>query len=361
MAKTARADSPYEPTVVFPPGETLAEVLADVGMTQAELAKRTGLSTKHVNQIIKGSAPITPETALLLERVTGVPSRVWNNLEVRYQEHRSRHEEETHLSQDLGWLDELPLNQLIRRGWIERCREPIDQLREVCRFFGVADRSAWEALWHKPTALRTSKAFTSDPAAVAAWLRIGEIKAASIDCAQFDRTGLVALIEDLRRLTRDPDPQSWWPILVRKCASVGIAVVAEPEIKGARVNGAARWLTPSKALVQLSLRHRWSDIMWFTFFHELGHLIMHSKKETFINDSGVHSGVEQEADAYAAQTLIPRQFEVELTQLSTVQDVKKFAHRIGVAPGIVVGRLQHDKLWAHNRGNGLRQRFVFSG
>ncbi len=360
MAKAATAGYRYEPDVVFPPGDTLAEVLDDAGMTQAELAKRTGLSTKHVNQIVKGAAAITPETALLLERATGVPSRVWNNLEVAHREQTSRQEEEARLSQDVGWLTELPVSQLVKRGWIKRCREPIDQLREVCRFFGVANRAAWDAVWHKPTAFRTSKAFTSDPGAVAAWLRIGEIEAGSIECAAFDRAGLVELIDQLRTLTRDPDPQSWWPTLVYRCAAVGVAVVAEPEITGARINGVARWLTPTKALVQLSLRHRWSDIVWFTFFHEIGHLLTHSKKDTFINDRGVHSGVEQEADAFAAQTLIPRRFEAELAQLSSPHDVRQFADWIGIAPGAVVGRLQHDNRWPYNKGNELKQRFIFS-
>ena len=191
------------------------------------------------------------------------------------------------------------------------------------------------------------------------WLRIGEIRATSMECAPFDREGLNEAILDMRALTRDRQPSSWWLTLTELCSEVGVAVVAEPEIKGARINGAARWLTPTKALVQLSLRHRWSDIFWFTFFHEVGHLLMHSKKEMFINDVGAHSGVEQEADAFASQILIPRSAEPELSTLNTAQDVDAFADRIGIAPGIVVGRLQHEGRWPYNRGNELKQRFVF--
>lgn len=360
MADATTAALRYDPDVVRPPGETLAEVLDKAGMTQTELAKRTGLSTKHINQIVRGVAAITPETALLLERATGVAARVWSNLEISYRESVSRREETARLAADIDWLEELPVSELIRRGWIEKGASSVDRLRSVCRFFGVANRAAWDALWHKPTAYRTSKAFKSDPGAVAAWLRIGEIHAASIRCEPFARSPLTALIDDLRGLTRDPEPRNWWPILVERCAGVGVAVVAEPEIKGARINGAARWLSPEKALVQLSLRHRWNDIFWFTFFHELGHLLIHSKKDTFINDRGAHSGVEQEADAFASQVLIPRRHEAELGELVTLPDVEEFANRLGIAPGIVVGRLQHDERWPYNRGNDLKQRFVFS-
>ena len=141
---------------------------------------------------------------------------------------------------------------------------------------------------------------------------------------------------------------------------MGVVVVAEPEIKGARINGAARWLGPDRALLQLSLRHKWSDIFWFTFFHEAGHLLLHSKKQAFINDVGEHSGVEQEADAFASQALIPERYVAELASLTTQDDVIDFAGRVGVAPGIVVGRLQHDGRWPYKQGNALKQRLAFS-
>lgn len=351
----------YEPGVVFPPGETLSERLEEMGMTQVELAARTGLSSKHINQMIQGAAAVTPETALLLEHATRTPARVWNNLEIAYREHRSRAAETERLLADVGWLEDLPVRQLVSRGWIRKCSSPVEQLREICTFFGVADRAAWVTLWQKPTAYRTSKAFASDPGAVAAWLRIGEVGAERVECQPYDRSGLVALLPRLRVMTQERDPNVWFPRLVGECASVGVAVVAEPEIKGARINGAARWLTSTKALVQLSLRHKWSDTMWFTFFHEVGHVLEHSKKETFINDAGHHSGVEQEADAFSSQLLIGRQHEPELATLNTLEDVRDFAQRIGVGPGIVVGRLQHDGRWPYNRGNELKQRLEFAG
>lgn len=105
------------------------------------------------------------------------------------------------------------------------------------------------------------------------------------------------------------------------------------------------------------MRHRWSHILWFTFFHEVGHLLLHSKKETFINDAGPHSGVEQQADAFAAETLIPREFEAELSSLDTTSQVEKFSKRVGISPGIVVGRLQYEGRWSYAKGNDLKHRY----
>lgn len=349
---------PYEPEHVLPPGATLQEVLDERGMSQIDLARRTGLSAKHINQVVKGTAAISAETAILFERATGVPADVWARLESTYQVDRSRAKDTERLSSDLDWLNALPVEAMKRRGWIDEMASPIDTLREVCRFFGVADKASWDELWQRPTAYRRSRVFTSDPGAVAAWLRIGEIRAAEITCEPFDKHKLMARLDDLRTLTCESDPSAWFPRLGEVGREVGVAIVLEPEIPGARIVGAARWVTNEKAVVQLSLRHRWSDIFWFTIFHELGHLLLHSKKDIFINDPGPHSGAEAEADAFASQLLIPREFETRLGSLQTESDVMRFAADLGVGPDIVVGRLQFEKRWPYNRGNSLKRRFV---
>lgn len=350
---------PYTPQTALPPGVTLQEVLDARGMPQSDLATRTGLSAKHVNQIIKGTAPITAETTILLERATGVPAELWANLESAYQVERSRTKESERLTLDLDWLSSLPVAELVKRKKIKKTNSPVDTLREICNFFGVADKASWEAVWQKPTAYRRSRVFTSDPGAMAAWLRIGEIEAAQAVCQPFDKAALTASLDELRALTRISDPAIWLPQLQKTCQSVGIAVVFEPEIKGARINGASRWVQPDKAVVQLSLRHKWSDIVWFTFFHEIGHILLHSKKEVFINDQGPHSGAESEADAFASQLLIPRQYEPRLNLLQTEADVKQFAQDIGVGPDIIVGRLQFEKRWTYRQGTSLKHRFDF--
>ena len=185
-------------------------------------------------------------------------------------------------------------------------------------------------------------------------MRIGEIKAAEINCRAFEKQALLARLNDLRGLTREPNPSVWFHRLREIGQEVGVAIVLEPEIPGARIVGAARWITHEKALVQLSLRHRWSDIFWFTFFHELGHLILHSKKDVFINDPGPHSGAEAEADAFAGQLLIPHRFESHLSDLQTDADVRKFAAEIGVGADIVVGRLQFETMPLYE-GNDLNR------
>ena len=134
-------------------------------------------------------------------------------------------------------------------------------------------------------------------------------------------------------------------------------MVVVPQVSGAKVNGASRWLSSDHALIQLSLRYKWSDIFWFSFFHEAKHILDETKTPIFINYSADDDDdSERRADLFATNTLIPQKYSDELKQLKSLQDIKAFADKIGIHPGIVVGRLQHDGLRRHDYGNNLRQR-----
>src|SRR5439155_27043796 len=126
------------------------------------------------------------------------------------------------------------------------------------------------------------------------------------------------------------------------CAEAGVAVVFLPDIGKTRTSGAARWMTPTKALIQLSDRFKADDRFWFSFFHEAAHLLLHSKKELFVsdgNEDNLSQQEEDEANSFAANQLIPRRFEPELENLRTDAEVIAFARHLGIAPGIVVGGL----------------------
>lgn len=345
MPDPALSTLKFEPDYEVPPGASLKERLADLGLTQAELAVRAGLSTKHVNQIVQGAAPITQETALAFETVTGVPARVWNRLEANYRERLARAERRTTLAQDVGWLDELPLRDLKKRGYLPDTRDKQRLMEAACEFFGVTDRRAWERAWLEPVAsFRRSPTLVSDRAALAAWLRIGEIKASRIESAPFDAAIFRKVLQRARRLTVLPMEEAL-PQLVDECAKSGVAVVLVAEIPGARASGAAKWLSPTRAMIILSFRYKSDDQFWFSFFHEAAHILLHSKKHTFIEDSdGGDDAHEREANEFAEALLIPRDQERRLEKLDSPAAIERFAGEIGIAPGIVVGRLQREGL-----------------
>lgn len=347
---TGRERYAYEPAEVLPPGETLRETLENVDMSQAQLAARTGLSTKHINQIIQGAAALTHETAILLERVTGVPARFWNALEDHYRDYLARIDEREELGHRLEWLKRMPISALRKLGKITAdSKDKASVLQQALDFFGVANVAAWDEVWASPAAnYLKSAAFTVDPGAMAAWLRLGELEAAKIHCAPFDRDKLKAVLPELRALTV-LHPEEFVPRMREICAGVGVAVVFVDGIAGCRASGATRWLSPNKAVIQLSLRGKRNDKLWFAFFHELAHVLLHGKRSVFIetDDARTGSGSDEEeaqASKFAGDVLIPPGFKDELMHLDpwNYVQVKNFAARLGIAPGVVAGRLQHE-------------------
>jgi HTH-type transcriptional regulator/antitoxin HigA len=163
----------------------------------------------------------------------------------------------------------------------------------------------------------------------------------------------------IRTLTREL-PKDFEPEVVSLCAESGVPIVFVPEVPGARASGAARWLTPTKALIQLSLRHKTDDHLWFSLFHEAGHILLHSKKETFITAERVSDDAEDEANEFAASWLIPKRFEPELRRLRGLPEIQLFAKRLDIAPGIVVGRLQKEGILDWSQGNKVKRRFRFA-
>ncbi len=351
----------YMPEVVSPPGETLQELLDERGMSQAELAERTGRPKKTINEIIKGKTAVTPETALQLERVLGVPAGFWMNMERHYREHLARKEELALLEGSVEWLREIPVSALKKLGWIRAEASKAEQVREILGFFGVASPEQWRQVFAAPQAsFRHSSAYRSEPGALSAWLRKGELHAREMACAPFDKTRFEDALAEARKLTVEP-PSVFQPALIDLCAGAGVAVVFVPEIPGCRAHGATRWISPTRALIQLSLRYRTDDHLWFTFFHEAGHVLLHGKKQVFIeSDKGDPDREEAEANQFAASLLIPEESLAPLQPFAKRQRISRaqvirLAEELGIAPGIVVGRLQHIGWLPFTHLNGLKK------
>lgn len=346
------------PDIAIPPGETLVETLDAMGISQAELARRTGRPVQAISEIIQGKKEITPETALALERVLGVPAHVWIRLEADYRTVKARLADREKLKAEISLAEQCPYKEMSKNGWVSAVTDPIERVQALLRFFGVASLrhirpSALAAAW------RRSKAVTTSSCTLAAWLRQGELQAQHIETTPFDAAGLMELLPTLRSFTRET-PEVFQPKLVKILSQRGVALVFVPELPKTGAHGATRWMG-AKAVVQLSLRLRWADIFWFTLFHELAHILKHGRKELFIElDEDQEDEREREADAFATKHLIPelayKAFTSDKTVFSAVA-VEAFAGEIGIHPGIVVGRLHHDKKTPLSHLNGLRVQY----
>lgn len=350
----------YQPDYAVLPGEVLVYELEARGMKQQELAKRTGLTPKHIVALVKGKSAITSETAIKLERALGMPADYWLNLESQFQETQARLAEVDQLERDLDWLKKIPVNTMARFGWINKRKDKKEQLIEVLRFLGIASVDQWDDVWPKlNVAYRKHSTHEVYPEAVSAWLRQGEIKASAIQSNSYDKNSFRKALDEIRSLTNQP-PEVFVPAMQRLCSSAGVAVVFVPGLPKTCVSGATRWISPNKAIIQLSLRYKSDDHLWFTFFHEAGHILLHGKKEMFLEGTnGLDVEKEEEANSFSENELIPKKPFSEFILNSNFSKIAivNFAESIGISPGIVVGQLQHKGLLNMNFCNDLKRRF----
>lgn len=352
------ATKQYEPDYAVPPGETIAETIAELGITQVDLASRLNMSAKTVNLIIHGKAPITHETAIALERVTGVSAAFWLKREALYQERLARLKDAERLEADLDWLDEFPRKELRDAGYLSAPKKGTEQLSELLAFFGVGSRAAWERQWKEfcascAIAARKSATLKTSEAALATWIRMGELQAKGIECKEFNLRQFKKNVKEIRELTT-LCPKTFMPKMRDLCADAGVAVVVVREVPKLPWHGASWWLTPKKAIIELNLRGKAEDQFWFSFFHEAGHIAKgHSKKMIFIDDDAPGNTEEDEANAFAANLLFPNGVIQEIPRINNREAMQRFAERIGICAGIVAGQYQrltgrYNLPWVHS-------------
>jgi hypothetical protein len=239
----------------------------------------------------------------------------------------------------------------------------------LLHFFGVASPNSWNNVWTaSAVAYRQTRQFKTSEASIAAWVRETEIIARDLDVADYDEDRLLASLEQLRRFSRIRAEQLIDPVQ-RICAAAGVAVVWVPALRNTGISGCARWLTEKKALIGLTLRYKTDDQLWFTLFHEIGHILLHRNKRSFVIDNAAEDlsdrvvdpemqQVEAEANRFSSDTLIPPRALTEFIRQGsfTSESIHEFAEGVGIGPGIVVGRLQFEGVLARHQGNALKQK-----
>ena len=109
----------------------------------------------------------------------------------------------------------------------------------------------------------------------------------------------------------------------RALSEAGVVVVFVPEIQGASVSGVAKWIGDTP-VIMISLKYKTDDQFWFTFFHEAAHILLHSKKQVFIDD-GQDSGEFEDDAKFLGNLLIPQQFTREFGYLKSRIAIREFA------------------------------------
>ncbi|MCK5328575.1 MAG: HigA family addiction module antidote protein [Candidatus Latescibacteria bacterium] len=361
---TIRAEAQSD--LAIPPGEYLEEVISELGMTKTELAKRMNRPAPKLSAMFTGAKAIQPDTALQLEKVVGVPAHIWTGLEAEYRLTLARQETERQtqrLREERGLVTKFCYARLANLGFVAKKTRPTEKVLELQLYFGVTSLRNILELKRYQTAFRTGARGKKkrSPEAVAAWLRIGELQAQKASCAPFKKDAFEHALPTLRRMTRQP-PEAFETNLHKILAEVGVALVLCPHLPKTYAHGATFWLGPNKAVLMLTLRGAWADIFWFSLFHEIGHLLLHDRHAVFLEDDDANAPFqtkEEEADAFAAETLIPSDEYRKFVEAGVFYpaDIQRFAKRLEIDPGIVVGRMQHEEHLKKSWHNNLRTRY----
>jgi addiction module HigA family antidote len=334
-------------------------------MTQTELAQQLGLPQETMNAIIEAQIAIVPEIATKLQKVFQRPAYFWINLQNHYEQTLIRLGQR---KSNLDWLQKFPLPFMIKQGWITKYKDKTEQLQEIFRFFAIDSVEQWSDKWKSyQVAYRKSQKSDACFYAISAWLCYGETEAQRTECEFFNEQNFLAVLDEIRPLTQEL-PEVFIPHLQKLCASAGVAVIFTPEPPKTAISGATHWVDGEKAIIQLSLRYKSNDHLWFTFFHEAGHVIKHGRGAIFVEETQAQQDnseiTEKEANQFARDQLIPlSEYQKFLLPWSVRRDyplkdrlnlITEFAEKIGIAPGVVVGRLQFDKKFPFSSGNELK-------
>jgi HTH-type transcriptional regulator/antitoxin HigA len=356
-----------KPNTVLHPGETVQEYLEFNGWSQRDLARRTGLTPKTISEICSGKTPITPPTGLAFEKAFRRPAHFWLNLQRQFDEAEARRRQHANSLQWIEWAQSFPVEEMKRLKFL--VAEGTSDAEALLNFFGVSSPASWVSVWKaSQVAYRQTRKFKTKEESIAAWVRETEIVARQLEVEQFDEVRLRSSLDELRHLTRKDAEEIMDPIQ-SICAMAGVAVVLVPELRNTGISGCARWLTDKKALVGLTLRYKTDDQLWFTFFHEIGHILLHKNKRSFVIDNADEDladhvidpemqQYETEANRFSSDTLIPPRDLADFIRKGTFtnESIYDFAELLGVGPGVVVGRLQSEGILAHYQGNKLKQK-----
>lgn len=336
--------------IAFHPGETLAEKLEELKMGPKEFAIRTGKPEKTIIAIIKGSSSITPEMAVLFESVLKIPANFWIKRQFSFDEYKAREKRALDIEEAKDWAKCFPIADMVKCGWLNARTKAEEKVAELFHFFGVSSPDAWKDYFFNQqlkVAFRISLAHTKEPYAISAWIRKGEIQARQLHCGVYSEAKFKKALKEIKTIMAT-QPDDFFEQLQELCLACGVKVVYTPCIKKAPLSGATRWIDDNP-LIQLTGRYKQNDRFWFTFFHEAGHILLHGKKDIFLEDieySETDLQKEAEANDFAVEWTFSNEQEEEVldANLLTTESIQKFAKKFNTHPAMIIGRFHKKEL-----------------
>lgn len=332
---------------IIHPGETLQEVLEDRGMSQKELAIRTGMTEKHVSTIIHGLKPVSVAFAKRLEYALGIEAAFWIQLQANYDRELLEFEELNHITQEeLSIIKNLKevIEYFCERGWMNKDDNSSVKVLELRKLLNISNLSDITGLVYNAAFRAQIKNNKIDPYVLFAWQRMCELLVQDIKVAsRVDIEKLRKLIPEIKN-TMFLRANSIQRRLEEIFAECGIAFKIVKNFKGAPVQGFIKTADNKRVVLCITIRQSYADIFWFTLFHEIAHIINGDMKNRFVDFDSVSNELEARADKFASNILIPKKDYKKFTDKGdfSFKAITDFAGICEVQPFIVIGRLMKD-------------------
>ena len=361
----SRNDASFVPRWASPPGRTIQAALKQRHLGVNQFGALIGLDADATTALLASELMPSPELAERLAQTLGSTERFWLT---RFRQF----EEDTKRLQADQWAQTAPKDLDTTLGWLPKTESWTERIDSLLQFFGVADIEAWDNKYQatlERALFRTTSAVPSNPIAIAAWLRRGQIVAATQQVSNWEPERFREALPAIRKLTWLRDPAVFLPRLAQQCAAAGVALVIVRAPQGCPASGAALLTDAGNPLIVLSARYRSDDHLWFTFFHESAHVLLHDLTMPHVDEldrdikASTPPGTEDEANAFAGDQILPPTVRSGLRgePPRTYDQVQKVARRAGVAPGLVVGQLQYLGILDNDRLNKVKRRYKWDG
>lgn len=340
--------------IAIPPGATIKEQLVSRRMAQKEFAQRMDMSEKHISNLINGKVELTTDMAARLESVLGLPANFWQKLEALYRIQLQKVQAELDMENDINFAEKIPYNKMANLGWVAKTRKSAEKIYNLRKFFEVARLSIIDHLKIPGIAYRVKGGTVDNDYALAAWAQKAKCEARAIDTKAINIKKLLSNLERIREMTTQK-PGDFCPKLRELLSECGIAIVFLQHLQGSYLHGAS-FYDGNRIVLGLSVRGKTADIFWFSLFHELYHIIdghICTAEDTTADE-------EVKADEFARDILIPMEKYQAFIEKGNFdrESICQYAKKMGIAPGILLGRLQKENLVGYHLYLDLKDKYA---
>lgn len=349
----------YQDIIAFHPGYYVKEIVEDMEITQDEFAKRLNTTPKTLSKLLSGQIPLSDDIAMKLSIMLGTNVELWLNLQKKYDEKLIEIERKKELEKEKKYIGMIDYKYFVRLNVVSDVKDWDEKVRNLCKFLQISSLSVLSKEDFLVN-LRNNISKPSEKNRVnsKAWLQTAINLGRQMEVAPFDKEKLIESLYTIRKLTRK-DPSEFYPKLVEIFSSCGVAFVILPHLPSSGINGAVKWINKEKVILAMNDRFKYADIFWFSLFHEIKHVLQQKIKKTFISNGKLEKQLEEDADLFARDSLIPpMKYNEFLSEgVFTERTINEFAESIDIDPCIVLGRLQKEKRVPYNRLNSLKKQY----